>query len=118
MLVGCLLLIGLTPWMPNGRIPFTLILFFELLAAFCVQLAAAVISESIGWTIGTMVCGNVFLNLFLMTLFRNPEFEAAIKSDTVTWTPLVMQIISCELACIALVLLTAIVIQTRKRSFI
>jgi hypothetical protein len=39
------------------------------MASFMLQLAAAVISESVGMTICVMVAGNVLLNVFLMKLF-------------------------------------------------
>ena len=118
MFFGCVLLIYQMPSVPDGRIMTGTIIFLELFAAFSIQLATAIISESLGWTIGVMVFGNVFLNLFLTGMMRNPELAESMKSETVSWSPLMLQIIGCELAVIVGSIVIAVVLQTRKRDVV
>lgn len=118
MLVGFVFLIALLPWAKDGVLGPTVIIFFELFAAFALQLITAIISESIGWTIAVMVAGNVFLNLFLIKFFSNPEIAQAMKTDVYMWTPVMTQVLSVEIVVIVLSVVVALAIQSRKRSFI
>ena len=113
--------IVLTAVLPSGHIgaiPVLVVVFLELLAAYTVQLVTAVISESVGWTVCAMVACNVFLNLFLMKLFQTPEIEAMSKSDSLIFSPLILQIIYIELGIIVAALAIALVLQTRKRDLL
>ena len=118
MLVGAIVLIAVLPWAKHGTLAISIVIFLELLAAFTIQLAAAVISESIGWTIAAMVGGNVFFNLFLVGLFQKPEIAEAMKSETYAWPPIISQILGIEIAVILIALTLALAVQSRKRSFI
>lgn len=93
-------------------------IFLFLLAAFTVQLVAAVITDSVGWTICVMVGCNVCLNVFMMQLFANAEVTAITKGDIVSWPNIILQIIAIELITITVSLIAAFVIQTRKRDLI
>ena len=118
MYFGSVLLIYQLPWVPDGRIMTGTIIFLELFASFSVQLATAIISESMGCTIAAMVFGNVFLNLFITGMMRNPELAESMKSETVFWTPLMLQIVGIEMAIIVGVIGLAVLLQTRKRDFV
>jgi hypothetical protein len=118
LMVGSLLLTLALPSAKDGSIPATMIIFLLLLASFAVQLATAVVTESIGATIAVMVGGNVFLNLFMMKFFRVPEIAEAVKSDSIQWSGLVQQIIGIELAVLVVSIVVAIYCQSRKRSFV
>jgi hypothetical protein len=118
MLIGSMLLISLLPTVKNGILLPTMLVYVEMLASFTILLAAAVISESIGVTIGVMVAGNVFLNLFLMKLFNAPEIVETIKLDRLTWTPLMSQVALVEFVVILAAIAIALAVQTRKRNFI
>jgi hypothetical protein len=83
-----------------------------------IQLVTAVISESVGWTICVMVGCNVLLNVFLMKFFENPAIVAARKSESVTWDPVVMQLLGVECLVIVAALVAAVFFQTRKRDLI
>lgn len=93
-------------------------IFFFLLSAFTLQLAVAVVSESVGATICVMVGCNVCLNLFLMKLFALPEVSAISQSDVLTWPTVVLQILSIEALVFVCCLSLAFLFQTRKRDLV
>jgi hypothetical protein len=113
-----IVLTSVLPWGKVGAIPVLVVIFVELLASFTLQLLTAVISESVGWTIGVMVVGNVFLNLFLMKLFQTPEVDELMKGQVATFTPLLQQVLGVELAIIGVALVVTVALQTRKRDLV
>ncbi len=116
---GCAALgTAILPWAERGSLAVLPAVFGFLLASFMVQLAVAVVSESVGWTISVMVAGNVGLNVFLMKYHAIPEVAALSKSDILTWPPIILQILLIELAIIVATGVLAFYWQTRKRDLI
>jgi hypothetical protein len=64
------------------------------------QLAAAVISESVGMTICVMVAGNVLLNVFLMKLFAIPEIKTLTSGDVIVWPVAIQMMLLVEILII------------------
>ena len=118
MFACSIVLTAALPWGHVGVIPMLVVVFLELLAAYTVQLVTAVISESVGWTVCVMVACNVFLNVFLMKLLQAPEVQEMSKSDVLTFSPLVMEIMYIELGLIVAALAMALAVQTRKRDLV
>lgn len=118
MFAGSVIATFAFPWGKEGSIVVLPVIFLFLLSGFTVQLATAVISESVGWTISVMVAGNVLLNVFLTTLYRMPDVAAVTKGSVVTWPPVVLQIVAVESLVIAVALGVAFIFQTRKRDLI
>ena len=118
MLACSVVLTAVLPWGKLGAVPVLVVVFLELLAAFTVQLVTAVLSESVGWTICVLVACNVFLNLFLMTLFQTPEVSEQMKSNVLTLGPLLTQAMWIEVAVILVALAAALALQTRKRDLV
>jgi hypothetical protein len=118
MFACSIVLTAVLPWGHAGVIPVVVVVFLELLAAYTLQLVTAVISESTGWTVCVMVACNVFLNLFLMRLLQLPEVQEMSKSDLLTFSPLMIQIMCIELGLIVAALAMALAVQTRKRDLV
>lgn len=106
------------PWGKNGAVVVLPGIFLFLLCGFTIQLATAVLSGSIGCTIGVMVGCNVALNVFLMKYFMHPEIMEVRNSDVLTWPSVAVQthLIECVLIIVSLVV--AFVMQTRKRDLV
>jgi hypothetical protein len=118
MLASSIVLTAVLPSGKTGAIPVLVVVFLELLAAFTLQLVTAVLTESVGWTICVLVACNVFLNLFLMTLFQTPEVSEQMKSNVLTLGPLLTQAMWIEVAVILVALAAALALQTRKRDLV
>ncbi len=106
------------PYAKPGVVVILPAIFCFMLYGFMVQLVIAVLTESVGWTIVVMVAGNVGLNLFLMNFNSDPSIVAATKSETVTWPPLVLQVLAIEWLVIIASLVLAFYFQTRKRDLV
>ncbi len=118
MFAGSTICAFIFPWANRGSVVVLTAIFLFLLSSFMVQLVTAIVSESVGWTIGIMVACNVMLNLFLMKLFEVPEVAEIVESDVVIWPTAVIQILIIEAIVIAASLAIAIAFQTRKRDLI
>ncbi len=118
MFASSFLLTFVLPWAKHGSVVILPPIFLFLLCTFTLQLVIAVITESIGWTIGVMVACNVGLNLFLMKLYAVPEVEQAVKSETISWPAVIVGLTLIELLFVVATIGLAFVIQTRKRDLI
>jgi ABC-type Na+ efflux pump permease subunit len=118
LVIGTVMVIQSRSFLPDGLIPFTVILLGELLVAYCLILAVALISESLAWTIVVMVLCNLFFNFFLFSLARIPEISEAIKSEAVVWSPLIWRFLIAEIAIIGRLLAAIVFFQKRKRDFL
>ena len=118
MLAFSIFMIVVLPGEKLGAIPLTIVIFLELLAAFTVQLVAAAITESLGWTISVMVGCNVFFNVFLMTLMSRPEVSESAKSEVLSWPTFLAQVAGFELLIVVVAIAVAIIFQSRKRDLV
>ncbi len=115
-MLACLTILSVaTPGAKVGIVAVLPTIFLCLLALFTIQLVTAVVSESIGWTICVLVGCNVFLNLFLKTIYSVPAIEAAAQSAVLVWPKEIVQLLGIEILVIAIALTLAIVAQLRKR---
>lgn len=103
---------------PDGLLPFMLLVLFQLVVNYLLVLSLTIITESEGWSIFAMVVVNLFLNPVIMLIVRNPAFYQHFESEQFVWVPqasviLVVQLL-ISLVCIAAVIL----FQSRRRTFI
>jgi ABC-2 type transport system permease protein len=118
MLACSMIFAFIAPGARHGAAAIVPVVFFYLLASFTLQLAAAVVTESFGWTICVVVGCNVLLNVFLGKLFEIPEIAQAAKSDVLAWPPVVLQLLAVEVAVIVASIAVAVFFQTRKRDLV
>ena len=128
------LLIFLVPWVvltiatavvilgrddvPDGLLPFTALTLVYIFVSYALVLSAALISESIGWTIGVMVACNLGLQAFLYTVSRLPSIAATIKGQDMVWTPAALSVLAAELLTIAVLVGLTFWLQSRKTDFL
>lgn len=118
-MLACLtVLLFVVPEAKPGILPFLLLMFLFMLAGFSLQLMTAVVTESIGWTISVVVLGNVLLNLFLKSVSEHPVISSMSKSESITWPPIVMQIMALEACVIAGSIAIALAFQLRRRDLV
>lgn len=102
----------------DGKVVVIPAIFLFLFASFMLQLAVAVVSESVGMTISVMVAGNVLLNLFLMKISALPEVKAVSDSNLIVWPVAIQWTILMEVLFIALALGVSFWFQTRTRDLV
>lgn len=127
------MLIFLVPWLmltlglvfitifgpiPDGLLPFMLLILIQLVVNYLVVLSLTIITESEGWSIFAMVIVNLFLNPVIMLIARNPAFNRHFESAEVVWIPEASVILAVQLL-ISLVCIAAVFFfQARRRTFI
>jgi hypothetical protein len=102
----------------GGVIPFIVIIMTELFASYCLVLAVAFISESLGWAIGATLFGNLFLQAFLYWTSHAQSIGGTIKGHVAVWSPTAVTILIVEIAVILLLLGLTFFFQARKTDFI
>jgi ABC-2 type transport system permease protein len=98
--------------------PFAALILMEMVAAYCLLLAVAVITESMAWTVGVMMVENLFLQGFLYSVSRHPDIAAGMKSTRAVWDGTVVAILSAEILLSIVFLGLAFLFQARKRDFV
>ena len=118
LLVGTIVVISISPTLPDGLIPYSVIVLTELLASSFVLLAVALVSESPAWTIGAMMFGNLFINGFLYYLAHLPGFQREMKGPVAVWSDTTLALLAVEFAVIAITVGLALYFQDRKTDFL
>lgn len=104
--------------MPNGLIPFTIILAGLTFIGFCLIAGVALVSESEGWTIAATVASNSSYGFGWYLLFRMPRIRGEMGSPVPIWSAPVMTILAGEIAVVILILVLTLYLQSRKRDFV
>jgi hypothetical protein len=106
------------PDIPNGIIPFVLILFGLPLVGFCVIAGAALVSESEGWTIAATIACNSSYGLIYYFIVRDPAINGNFNSRAPVWSPAVLMILAAEILAAGLIMGLTFYLQSRKRDFV
>lgn len=104
--------------LPDGLVPYAVIVMSELFIAFALTLAVALISESEAWTVVVMSVGNVSISIFMITLARIPAIGQFMMGDVPVWNGTALSILAAEAALIALIVAATFWVQSRKRDFL
>jgi hypothetical protein len=115
--VGSLAILVAAPTI-HGLFAFTAIMAVELLANVCLTLAAALVSESKGWTIAAIMVGNLAINVAGYFFAHIPSIAKGLWGSAIQWPPAATISVAAEFAFIALLLGGAFFIQSRKKDFL
>lgn len=102
----------------GGLIPFALVVLTEIFLAYLVVLAVALVTESEGWAIATMVTMNLFFQGFLYVVSHMPGIADTMKGATAVWSPTALGLLTGEMALIATVIGMTFRRQGLKTDFI
>jgi ABC-2 type transport system permease protein len=116
--LGTLAVIAGRAGVPDGLIPFAVLLLVEIFAGYCLLLAIALVSESQGWAIGAIVFGNLFFQGFMYHVSHIPAIAATMKGDGIRWSQPAVTLLLSEIAVIALLLGFTFFFQGRKTDFL
>ena len=118
LVAGAMLVILGRDSMPNGMLPFVILVLCELYACHCLILATAMISEAMGWTIGVMICCNLLLQLFLFKVSKLDGIGPFIEGSTPVWSPTFYTILAIEIAVALAAIGFALFMQSKKKDFL
>lgn len=103
---------------PNGMIPFMVVLAAMVLVGFTLICAVGMVAEKEGYAIATMIGCNLFYSLGWYFLIRLPEVNQYLGGPNVVWSPFLVTVIAVEFLLITLVLALTLYLQTRKQNVI
>lgn len=115
LLLGSLTIILTRGDLPDGLTAYAIIVLTEIAVSNCSILAVAMATQSLPWTIGIMVFGNLVFNGFVFEMFRDPSFAAATESPGIVWPPEALSLLLAEIVGILVLLGIAYVISIRRR---
>jgi ABC-2 type transport system permease protein len=102
----------------GGLVPLAAIVMAEMVTSYCLLLAVAIITESLGWTIGVMMVANLFLQGFLYYVSHLPSIASGMKGGSAVWDLTVFTLLTTEAALAVLFVGLAFLFQARKRDFV
>jgi ABC-2 type transport system permease protein len=102
---------------PDGLLPYAVILLLHLIAGYVLTLGAALISESEGWTIAVAGAVNLAFQGFMYWTSHLPDVAATISGPVPVWTTSIRWLIVAELLAVAVILWITWVWQSRKTDF-
>lgn len=116
--VGSLAVIWGRDTLPNGMIPFVMLVVTEIFVAYCLVLAVALVTESEVWTIATIVICQLFFNYFLYFASHFPSVAASMEGPVTHWSPAVMWTLGIEAVLLIVILGATYLLQARKKDFL
>jgi ABC-2 type transport system permease protein len=118
MVVAAVALIASRTAVPDGMIPFVVIMLAEILVSSCLILAVALVTESQAWTVVAVVFGNLFFQAFLYYVAHIPSIAQAITTDSLAWNGAEIALLLGEMAAIAGLIGLTFWLQARKTDFV
>jgi len=111
-------LILLRPSMPDGLIPYAVILFGAIAASAVLILCIGIVSESMHWTIATQIVSNLVFQGVMYAASNATAIKATMQGDVVDWNGTALTFLGIELAIAVLALPVTLWLQSRKTDFI
>ena len=102
----------------HGLFAFTVIMAVEILVNICLMIAVALVTESKGWTISAMMVGNLGINVVGYIVAHVPGIKDGMFGTVIQWRPAATISLAIEFALIALFIVGAFYIQSRKKDFL
>ena len=134
LVIAANLLIFLVPWtalvlgavavilarggVPDGLLPYSVLTLTIIFVNYCIVLCAALVSESLGWTIAVMMVCNLGFQAFIFTVSRIDSIAATITGPVVVWTADALAVLGAEIATVVILLALTYWLQARKTDFL
>ncbi len=115
LVVGTLAVIQVSDHLPNGMTAYAVLILTEIAMSTCLILMVAMITESLPWTIATMIVGNLFINAFFYIVASLPSFAVTAESHTIVWPRDALGLLWVELVAIVLLLATTYLVSSRRK---
>lgn len=115
--LAAVLLLVATP-LPNGLVPLAVVISVHCLFYFCVYLSFALVSDSQGWMMTIIVCGNVSISFVIPFLMNMTSLRGTLGAEIATWGGDVVGFMALELVLSVLALVISFVVNSRKTEFV
>lgn len=109
--------VGASP-IPDGMVPFLVLVLTYILAYYCVLLAVALLTDSTGWHAATITIGNVSINFLIPLLLGLPSIALHREGPAAVWTRDLVIMLAVQLAIGAAALGLAFRARLRRADFV
>lgn len=116
--ISTLCVIAFTEHIPNGLMPYALIILIELMVAYVLVLAVALVTESEIWAIVVMTITNIGVSLFMFFIRSFEGIDQHLQGAVAVWNSTAMIIISIEVITAFIIIGLTFYLQSRKKDFI
>ena len=117
LVIGTIGIIYYSKHIPNGLIPYALIILLELMVAFILILGTALVTESEKWTIVVMTVTNIGVSLFMFLIAGIVSINQHMESTFAVWNSMVITVIGIEILVGLLIIGLTFYLQSRKKDF-
>lgn len=114
---GTLTLILTTP-LPDGTVPWLVLVATFMLVIFCVSLCVAIAVDSEGWNIFAMLALMTLIGPFIYWVSGLAGIVEHLKGDAIVWSAPALGVLASELAVILISILVTSWAHARKTSFL
>jgi ABC-2 type transport system permease protein len=107
-----------SPKLPDGLLPFAMLMCGFMLANYSIVLCAALHIASEGWMTVVIIITNMNVTLFIFMVGAIPSLHDHMKDPSPAWNSTVLAVLAVELATIVITLALPYFIAARRRDFI
>ena len=118
LLAGTLGLIAARPALPDGLMPFAVILFGAIAASAVSILFVAIVSESMQLTIAVHIACTLIFQAVMYGASHTPAIAATMHGEAVVWNWAALAFLGIEAALAAAMFAATLWLQSRKTDFI
>ncbi len=104
--------------LPDGLIPFAILVLGWLFVGYVVTLTVAIVSESLGWTVGAIVVANLSLQAVMYWVSHLPGAKEDLLADAIVWRSPHLALLSAEAGGILLLVALTFYLQSKKTDFL
>jgi len=102
---------------PNGLVPYAVVLLLHLLTGYVLSLATAILTMSPGWTITVAGGTNLLFQGFMYWTSHLPDVEPTLAGNAITWPPSLRWVAAAEVAAVLAILAFTWARQRRRTDF-
>lgn len=115
---SAILLVLLAPDVPDGMLPYAVLLCLFLLANFAVVLTGMLHARSEGASTAMIVVTNMGVSIYMFTIVALPGLHLHMSGPTPVWNSTFFTVLACELLVLVAALALPLATASRRRDFL
>lgn len=115
--VGAVTIVLARDGVPDGLVPYAVVLLLHLLTGYVVSLAVAILTLSPGWTIAVAGSINLIFQGFMYWTSHLPDVEPTLAGNVVVWPTSLRWLVAAEVLTVVAILAFTWVRQRRRTDF-
>ncbi len=115
---GAIALVLVDDDVPNGLLPYTLMLCLYLLANFAVFLCGTLLATSDALVTATIIGTNMSVSLYMFTVVNLPGIGENLHAQRPVWSGSVWAVLAAEAAVLGIAVVLPLILAARRRDFV